>query len=67
MLKRIFNYIIFKGSEINEEHFSYILRFEFEIKRFLKKKTICNVQSNDDVEQEILETIFLIKVLLLQC
>ena len=44
MLKRIFNYIIFKGSEINEEHFSYILRFEFEIKRFLKKKpsVMCN-------------------------
>lgn len=58
--KRIFNYIILRGSEINAEHFSYILGFKFEIKRFLKKKikNIYNVQSNDDVEQEILETIF---------
>ena len=66
MLKRIFNYIILKGSEINAEHFSYISGFKFEIKRFLKKN-IYNVQWNDDVEQEILETIFKIKVLLLQC
>lgn len=58
MLKRIFNYIILRGSEINAEHFSYILGFKFEIKRFLKKKNIYNVQSNDDVEQEIPETIF---------
>lgn len=57
MLKRIFNYIILRWSEINAEHFSYILGFKFEIKRSLKKK-IYNVQSNDDVEQEILETIF---------
>lgn len=45
MLKRIFNYIILKGSEINAEHFSYILGFKFEIKRFLKKKKtsiMCN-------------------------
>ena len=58
MLKRIFNYIILRQSEINAEHFSYILGFKFEIKRFLKKKNIYNVQSNDDVEQEIPETIF---------
>lgn len=57
MLKRIFNYIILRWSEINAEHFSYILGFKFEIKRSLKKK-IYNVQSNDDVKQEILETIF---------
>ena len=58
MLKRIFKYIILRGSESNAEHFSYILGFKFEIKRFLKKKNIYNVQTNDDVEQEILETIF---------
>ena len=60
MLKRIFNYIILKGSEINAEHFSYILGFRFKVNRFLKKNIY-------NVEQEILETIFSIKLLLLQC